>query len=29
LLKQHLERVSSEPVGPDRQETYERGSDHV
>ena len=29
LLRQHLERVSSEPVGPDRQETYERGSDHV
>jgi diaminohydroxyphosphoribosylaminopyrimidine deaminase/5-amino-6-(5-phosphoribosylamino)uracil reductase len=29
LLDQHLNRVSREPVGPDRQETYERGSDHV
>jgi diaminohydroxyphosphoribosylaminopyrimidine deaminase/5-amino-6-(5-phosphoribosylamino)uracil reductase len=29
LLNQHLERVSSEPVGPDRQETYERWSQHV
>jgi diaminohydroxyphosphoribosylaminopyrimidine deaminase/5-amino-6-(5-phosphoribosylamino)uracil reductase len=29
LLNQHLQRVSSEPVGPDRKETYERGSDHV
>jgi diaminohydroxyphosphoribosylaminopyrimidine deaminase/5-amino-6-(5-phosphoribosylamino)uracil reductase len=29
LLNQHLERVSSELVGPDRQETYERGSHHV
>jgi len=26
---EHLNRVSSEPVGPDRQEIYERGSDHV
>jgi diaminohydroxyphosphoribosylaminopyrimidine deaminase/5-amino-6-(5-phosphoribosylamino)uracil reductase len=29
LPNQHLNRVSSEPVGPDRQEIYERGSDHV
>jgi diaminohydroxyphosphoribosylaminopyrimidine deaminase/5-amino-6-(5-phosphoribosylamino)uracil reductase len=29
LLNQHLKRISSEPVGPDRQETFERGSDHV
>lgn len=29
LLSQQLNRVSSEPVGPDRQEIYERGSDHV
>jgi diaminohydroxyphosphoribosylaminopyrimidine deaminase/5-amino-6-(5-phosphoribosylamino)uracil reductase len=29
LPSEHLDRVSSEPVGPDRQETYERGSDHV
>jgi diaminohydroxyphosphoribosylaminopyrimidine deaminase/5-amino-6-(5-phosphoribosylamino)uracil reductase len=29
LRSEHLNRVSSEPVGPDRQETYERGSDHV
>jgi diaminohydroxyphosphoribosylaminopyrimidine deaminase/5-amino-6-(5-phosphoribosylamino)uracil reductase len=29
LRSQHLSRVSSEPVGPDRQETFERGSDHV
>jgi diaminohydroxyphosphoribosylaminopyrimidine deaminase / 5-amino-6-(5-phosphoribosylamino)uracil reductase len=29
LLDQHLNRVSREPVGPDRQETYERRSDHV
>jgi diaminohydroxyphosphoribosylaminopyrimidine deaminase / 5-amino-6-(5-phosphoribosylamino)uracil reductase len=29
LLDQHLNRVSREPVGPDRQETYERGSNHV
>jgi diaminohydroxyphosphoribosylaminopyrimidine deaminase/5-amino-6-(5-phosphoribosylamino)uracil reductase len=29
LLSQNLIRVFSEPVGPDRQETYERGSEHV
>jgi diaminohydroxyphosphoribosylaminopyrimidine deaminase/5-amino-6-(5-phosphoribosylamino)uracil reductase len=29
LLIRHLKRASSEPVGPDRQETYERGADHV
>ena len=29
LPNQHLNRVSSEPVGPDRREVYERGSDHV
>jgi diaminohydroxyphosphoribosylaminopyrimidine deaminase/5-amino-6-(5-phosphoribosylamino)uracil reductase len=29
LLKQHLKCVSSEPVGPDRQDSYERRSDHV
>jgi len=29
LLNQQLKQVSGEPVGPDRQETYERGSDHV
>jgi riboflavin biosynthesis pyrimidine reductase len=29
MLGQHLKPVSDEPVGPDRQETYERGSDHV
>jgi diaminohydroxyphosphoribosylaminopyrimidine deaminase / 5-amino-6-(5-phosphoribosylamino)uracil reductase len=29
LLNQHLKRISSEPVGPDRQETFERGYDHV
>ena len=29
LLGRHIKRVSSEPVGPDRQETYERGSDRV
>jgi diaminohydroxyphosphoribosylaminopyrimidine deaminase/5-amino-6-(5-phosphoribosylamino)uracil reductase len=29
LFDQRLKRVSSEPVGPDRQETFERGSDHV
>jgi len=29
LLKQHLKSVSSEPLGPDRQETYEREPDHV
>jgi diaminohydroxyphosphoribosylaminopyrimidine deaminase/5-amino-6-(5-phosphoribosylamino)uracil reductase len=29
LLSQQLDRVSSESVGPDRQEIYERGSDHV
>jgi diaminohydroxyphosphoribosylaminopyrimidine deaminase / 5-amino-6-(5-phosphoribosylamino)uracil reductase len=29
LRGEHLNRVSSEPVGPDRQEIYERGSDHV
>ena len=29
LRSEHLARVSSEPVGLDRQETYERGSDHV
>jgi diaminohydroxyphosphoribosylaminopyrimidine deaminase/5-amino-6-(5-phosphoribosylamino)uracil reductase len=29
LPNQRLNRVSSEPVGPDHQEVYERGSDHV
>jgi len=29
LLGRHIKRVSSETVGPDRQETYERGSDRV
>ena len=29
LLNQQLKQVSGEPVGPDRQETYERGSGHV
>jgi diaminohydroxyphosphoribosylaminopyrimidine deaminase/5-amino-6-(5-phosphoribosylamino)uracil reductase len=29
MLGQHLKHISDEPVGPDRQETYERGSDHV
>jgi diaminohydroxyphosphoribosylaminopyrimidine deaminase / 5-amino-6-(5-phosphoribosylamino)uracil reductase len=29
LLGRHIKRVSSEPVGPDRQEIYERGSDRV
>jgi len=29
LLGRHIKRVSGEPVGPDRQETYERGSDRV
>jgi diaminohydroxyphosphoribosylaminopyrimidine deaminase/5-amino-6-(5-phosphoribosylamino)uracil reductase len=29
MLGQHLKRISDKPVGPDRQETYERGSDHV
>jgi diaminohydroxyphosphoribosylaminopyrimidine deaminase / 5-amino-6-(5-phosphoribosylamino)uracil reductase len=29
LLKEHLKCVSSESVGPDRQDSYERGSDHV
>jgi len=29
LPNQHLNRVSSEPVGLDRREIYERGSDHV
>jgi diaminohydroxyphosphoribosylaminopyrimidine deaminase/5-amino-6-(5-phosphoribosylamino)uracil reductase len=29
LLKQHLKCISSEPVGPDRQDSYDRGSDHV
>ena len=29
LLNRQLQHVSSEPVGPDRKETYERGSDHV
>ena len=28
-FEQRLKRVSSEPVGSDRQETFERGSDHV
>jgi diaminohydroxyphosphoribosylaminopyrimidine deaminase/5-amino-6-(5-phosphoribosylamino)uracil reductase len=28
-LKQRLTRISTEPVGPDRQETFERGSDDV
>ncbi|MBO0717614.1 MAG: RibD family protein, partial [Rhizobiales bacterium] len=29
LLSQHLQQISSEPAGPDRQETYQRGLDHV
>ena len=29
LLNQHLKRISSEPVGPDRKETYERETNHV
>lgn len=29
LLSQHLAQISSEPVGRDRQETYQRGLDHV
>jgi diaminohydroxyphosphoribosylaminopyrimidine deaminase / 5-amino-6-(5-phosphoribosylamino)uracil reductase len=29
MLGQHLNRSSDEPVGPDRQERYERGPDHV
>ena len=29
LFDERLKRVSSEPVGPDRQESFERGSDHV
>jgi diaminohydroxyphosphoribosylaminopyrimidine deaminase / 5-amino-6-(5-phosphoribosylamino)uracil reductase len=29
LLKEHLKCVSAESVGPDRQDSYERGSDHV
>jgi diaminohydroxyphosphoribosylaminopyrimidine deaminase / 5-amino-6-(5-phosphoribosylamino)uracil reductase len=29
LLKQHLKCVASEPVGPDRQDSCERRSDHV
>jgi diaminohydroxyphosphoribosylaminopyrimidine deaminase/5-amino-6-(5-phosphoribosylamino)uracil reductase len=29
LFDQRLKRVSSEPVGSDRQETFERGTDHV
>jgi diaminohydroxyphosphoribosylaminopyrimidine deaminase / 5-amino-6-(5-phosphoribosylamino)uracil reductase len=29
MLGQHLKRISDKPVGPDRQETYVRGSDHV
>lgn len=29
MLGQHLKRISDEPVGPDRQETYERGSNYV
>ncbi len=29
LLNRHLKRVASEPIGPDRQETYQRGSDYV
>jgi diaminohydroxyphosphoribosylaminopyrimidine deaminase / 5-amino-6-(5-phosphoribosylamino)uracil reductase len=29
MLGQHLKRISDQPVGPDRQETYVRGSDHV
>jgi diaminohydroxyphosphoribosylaminopyrimidine deaminase/5-amino-6-(5-phosphoribosylamino)uracil reductase len=28
-LERHLTRVSTEAVGPDRQETFERGLDHV
>ena len=29
LFDERLKRVSSAPVGPDRQESFERGSDHV
>jgi diaminohydroxyphosphoribosylaminopyrimidine deaminase / 5-amino-6-(5-phosphoribosylamino)uracil reductase len=29
MLGQHLKRISDELVGPDRQETYERGSNYV
>ncbi len=29
MLGQHLKRISDQPVGPDRQETYERGSNYV
>ncbi len=29
MLGQRLKLISDEPVGPDRQEIYERGSDHV
>jgi diaminohydroxyphosphoribosylaminopyrimidine deaminase/5-amino-6-(5-phosphoribosylamino)uracil reductase len=29
MLGQHLKRSFDEPVGPDRQERYERGPDHV
>ncbi len=29
LLDHHLKQIASEPMGPDRQETYQRGSDHV
>lgn len=29
MLGQRLKPISDEPVGPDRQKTYERGSDHV
>jgi diaminohydroxyphosphoribosylaminopyrimidine deaminase/5-amino-6-(5-phosphoribosylamino)uracil reductase len=29
LFDQRLKRVSSGPVGSDRQETFERGTDHV
>jgi diaminohydroxyphosphoribosylaminopyrimidine deaminase/5-amino-6-(5-phosphoribosylamino)uracil reductase len=29
MLGQHLKRISDEPVGPDRQETHERGSNYV
>ncbi len=29
MLGQRLKLISDEPIGPDRQEIYERGSDHV
>lgn len=29
LLNRHLKRASRESVGPDREETYQRGADHV